>query len=1021
MRVDEIKDKLDIAAIIGKYVKLERAGGNFKGLCPFHQEKTPSFVVFPDSQRWQCFGACNAGGDVFDFVVQREGWDFKTALAELARAAGVRLPEWSEKAQQAVETERGQEAILDVAVRFWESMMWAGTDSPGLAYARGRGWDDKTIKAARLGYWDGNLAALRAALSAAGVDLNAPAAQAVLRTPGRSLIYPHCRYGRSTYYATRSIVEKKHWNLPRALVGEKRPYFNWLWNHRASAVVIVEGQGDAVSLGQLGIAAAARAGSTVSEMLMAEVRGRKGLVFVGVEGNPAGEKALDGLAALVGPLARVLRWSSAWDWKGVEDANDVLARALAEGGRTVKDVEARVRRMMQDAQTWIDVLISRVRDAEDKDAAIRDLFQAIARLDSFGLARIREQVARDLDMSLGTVDGLLRAVRAESGLDADGQPIYLTVGGRISRRVHDRLGGDSIMPLCNFEALIVRDVMEDDGEMQVRRFTMAGKLADGAQLPEVEIEAGEFTQMNWVLPKWGARAQVCAGGSTKDHLRAAIQALSQADGREVDTRYEYSHLGWRQVGSQMIYLHGGGAIGMEGIQVRIFRDLARYVLPGVGGDVQAAMKASLKFLDVAKWEVTIPLWSAMYLAPLSSLVSPSFTIWIFGETGSMKSTLTALALCHYGNFSYNTPPASWETTAGALEKKAFLCKDAPLWIDDYTTKGTAHGMNDVVRIADQLLRSWGNRSGRARLQSSTAFRSTYPPRGLVISTAEILPPGQSILSRLYTVEVSANAVTRGAGSALTVAQTEEQQLYSTAMVGYITWLASRWDGLEAALLDEILKRTEEARAAGQHLRMPRNAATMLVGLKLGLEYAQHVGAISADDCAAMIETGWRILLSVGEMQHEIVVEEQPVEMYMSALEQLFAQGVAYLQRHDSDVRETLPEQTAINAEMLGWFDDYFWYLIPRATYNAVREFYRAGGTVFPDTDRGIRSKLAERQMLLPQGDRFTYVLSHKDNTSVRVLRIKRPIAGNGNTGNTDNNGNSSSVDVVVAGDPHTVS
>jgi hypothetical protein len=76
--VDEIKERLDLTEIIGRYVQLQRSGRYMKGLCPFHSEKTPSFFVFPDDQRWRCFG-CGKGGDLFTFMMEHEGWDFHTA------------------------------------------------------------------------------------------------------------------------------------------------------------------------------------------------------------------------------------------------------------------------------------------------------------------------------------------------------------------------------------------------------------------------------------------------------------------------------------------------------------------------------------------------------------------------------------------------------------------------------------------------------------------------------------------------------------------------------------------------------------------------------------------------------------------------------------------------------------------------------------------------------------------------------------------------------------------------------
>ena len=87
--IDEIKDRLDIIDVISGYVPLSKAGRNYKGLCPFHNEKTPSFIVFPETQGWHCFGACGTGGDIFSFVMKRENLDFGEGPALLGAKAGV--------------------------------------------------------------------------------------------------------------------------------------------------------------------------------------------------------------------------------------------------------------------------------------------------------------------------------------------------------------------------------------------------------------------------------------------------------------------------------------------------------------------------------------------------------------------------------------------------------------------------------------------------------------------------------------------------------------------------------------------------------------------------------------------------------------------------------------------------------------------------------------------------------------------------------------------------------------------
>src|ERR687897_261976 len=88
--VMEVRERTDIVDLIGNYVQLKRTGRSFKGLCPFHQEKTPSFIVFPESQNFQCFG-CGKGGDIFTYFMLTENLEFREALRELGRRAGVEL------------------------------------------------------------------------------------------------------------------------------------------------------------------------------------------------------------------------------------------------------------------------------------------------------------------------------------------------------------------------------------------------------------------------------------------------------------------------------------------------------------------------------------------------------------------------------------------------------------------------------------------------------------------------------------------------------------------------------------------------------------------------------------------------------------------------------------------------------------------------------------------------------------------------------------------------------------------
>lgn len=151
--INDVKQRVDIVEVISDYVPLRKAGRNFKALCPFHSEKNPSFFVFPDQQTWHCFGACNTGGDVFAFIMKKEGVDFGRALPLLARRAGIVLnePTEAEKAKDK-ETER-LFGINELISEYYHHLLLSTTAGErARSYLNSRGISLETIRKFRLGF-----------------------------------------------------------------------------------------------------------------------------------------------------------------------------------------------------------------------------------------------------------------------------------------------------------------------------------------------------------------------------------------------------------------------------------------------------------------------------------------------------------------------------------------------------------------------------------------------------------------------------------------------------------------------------------------------------------------------------------------------------------------------------------------------------------------------------------------------------------------------------------------------------
>lgn len=381
--VQEVKDRNPIEDVIaedgfrlpgrGMYLKSPKQGG---------------LVVNTHAQLYY-WNARAEHGDVISWVEHRKGTDFKGAIEILCRRAGLPEPEWGHEDPKVRMAAQAKANVLDVATEMFHKWLMASEEA--MEFVKGRGWsieagsdedgeqapEAATAMKARLGYSGTGSREERQELEGelvgrAGIDPSNPdpvvvavmgmggkekiAKWSALRQielkpdwiddgyiPGmlgrKRLIYPHMINGRVRYMSGRSIEEKFHYNPPMVLMGERMPYFNHVYRQKGDEVVIVEGQGDAVSLGQLGVEAVALNGVAPNESLVEALKHHK-VKYVGTDSDKVGIQNSQRLGELIGPMTRLVNWgfwNHTWtDQSGdshfVKDANDLL-RALqqAEG------------------------------------------------------------------------------------------------------------------------------------------------------------------------------------------------------------------------------------------------------------------------------------------------------------------------------------------------------------------------------------------------------------------------------------------------------------------------------------------------------------------------------------------------------------------------------------------------------------------------------------------------------------------------------------------------------------------
>ena len=190
--------------------------------------------------------------------------------------------------------------------------------------------------------------------------------------------------------------------------------------------------------------------------------------------------------------------------------------------------------------------------------------------------------------------------------------------------------------------------------------------------------------------------------------------------------------------------------------------------------------------------------------------------------------------------------------------------------------------------------------------------------------------------------------------------------------------------------------TEKARnEGGAHLRLPMNIATLFIGCKVGLEYAQHIGALNEEEALALMNVAWRVLIGLGERQQEVAVEEKPVDYVLQCAGTDCSRKASRFCGTRTRRRTTTepgPAWRSARSTANSWagMTTSTGTCCRRRRSTPCIEFYKTSGTIFPDTERGVRVKLLEQKRLFPNKDRYTYRLRLSTDSKARVLRVGRP-------------------------------
>lgn len=393
--VDEIKDRIDIVEVVSESVKMRKTGKNYTGFCPFHpNSRTPAFVIFPETGTWRCFGACNEGGDVFGFLMKKEGWDFPEALRYLAGRAGIELKPRTPQLQAEEESHRRLRELLEAAITFYRHNLFQS--QPGqsvLEYLHKRNLTTETLEIFEIGFapnsWDATRTYMlereysERELIETGLVSERDSGGTYDRFRNRIMIPIRDSRGRISGFGARIVDPEdvpKFLNSPQTVLFDKGRMLYGLDKSKkairsSNQAVIVEGYMDVIALHQAGFGnAVSPMGTAISEHQLRLLKRFSRNIVLALDPDVAGSRAtMRGLSVARDALDREV--DPVFDARGLlrnEGRLDADIRVVTLPGEkdpdeVVADDPEEWPRLLEKAKTIVDYVLDVLSEGQDMD------------------------------------------------------------------------------------------------------------------------------------------------------------------------------------------------------------------------------------------------------------------------------------------------------------------------------------------------------------------------------------------------------------------------------------------------------------------------------------------------------------------------------------------------------------------------------------------------------------------------------------------------------------------------------
>ena len=511
-------------------------------------------------------------------------------------------------------------------------------------------------------------------------------------------------------------------------------------------------------------------------------------------------------------------------------------------------------------------------------------------------------------------------------------------------------------------------------------------------LPSILLDFENIQKCIWVAKYFGFEYYV--NKKNIDDFMSIIRHLCI----DASTKTVYNNTGWIIENDKWSYLHANGCIGDANVEVEFEESINNYRLPNKIENLKEACELSLQLSEILEDDKGIILQSLVYLSPLVDIINqvskpPEMVVWLWGKTGSRKTSIARAYLSHFGDFT-NKIPCTFNDTKTSVELKANLLKDTLCLCDDFAPKQDYRDKKIQDSNAELILRMYGDRIAKGRSSNKLDVKNMNIPRGMMLVTGEGVISGESSNARLLSIEVNRESVNL---SVLTNIQ-RKAHILGEAMRGYIEWLIEQLNpknNLEDEL-GEILKNNFEIYREELiykykdivHGRTLDAISWLKVGFTCMLQYMVDRNIID-ENIQSSYERRLEVVMdNLMSTQIKLISSNSPIDEFLNTLKESIDSNSIKLATLNS--KNQVIEEKIEN--VYGYKDNEYYYFYLDKIYSFVKWQQQKKGVYMSINQKSLVKQLREECIVKVDsaGNSPKKVIYVKDSTEICGYKQIRP-------------------------------